>query len=145
MSNILKGRYTTSKAFGVLDLGLDWAEQGAVARFAYVDLDVDKNGKVDDTERKAVKANLYSLAINAGASTLKDGKIVIAITSCLDFSTGGSTAKNDEALVYDKGEVIMISTYYRDKEGNETFSDPHSLTRMSFALLHFLDEKGLIV
>jgi len=145
MSNILKGRYTTDKAFGVLDLGLDWREQGAVARFAYVDLDVNKDGRVSDTERKAVKANLYTLAINAGAEALKDGKIVIAVTSCLDFSTGGASAKNDEALVYDKGEVIMISTYYRDEKGNETFSEPDSLTRMSFALLHFLDDQSLIV
>jgi hypothetical protein len=122
---MLKSRYVVVKPVGFVDLGANYKEQGAEARFAYVELDTNKDGIIDEAEADAVRKNLWTIAINGGATMLTNKGIVVSIGSCVDF-TGVTAPRDDIAIVLQEGDVITMDT------------------NLSFAQLHWLSNSGYI-
>jgi len=135
----LKAVYRTTEAFGFVDAGPE-----EKPRFAVVRLDINNNGVVDEAEKIAVKASLYTLALQKGGEPLDDNGQIIGVNSCVDFSNGGEVAQNDSAYVFNKGEIIALTTNYTDKNGNEWITPEDALTRLSFDALHWLEDNGFI-
>jgi len=123
---MLKERYEVVKSVGFIDFGFNYLEEGLSSRFAYVDLDSNKDGVIDPAEAEAVKTNLWTVARNAGAKALIDSKgIAISINHCIDFN-GTTAAKDDIAIVLQKGDLIDTTT------------------ELSFAQLHWLNDNEYI-
>ena len=120
---MLKNRYETTQAFGLVDLGA-MRDSG---RFTIVELDTNNDGKIDESEKQAVKANLYTLALQGGGIPLKDERgRVVSVNQCINMGIGNS-AQDDSVLVFDKGAVIRPTE-----------------TDMSFAAIHFLLDNGYL-
>jgi hypothetical protein len=142
---MIKGFYKAKKAFGVVDLGYNWKEQGFDTRFAIVEADLNNDGILDEAEKEAINANLYSIAVNSGAEPIKNGAKIISVNRCLEFKNPSSEfAKNDKAYVFNKGDKIFLTTRYEDKDGNVYEIDEDGLTDLSFDQIKFLNEYGLI-
>ena len=122
MKKALKVSYVMTQAIGLLDLG--YQED---PRFAVVHLDVDGNGQIDFTERKAVKANLYSLAVQGGGKPLLSSGKVLSVNSCIQMGTD-NPAQDDSVILLNKGDEIEVAK-----------------TDLSFATLHFLVDNGYLV
>jgi hypothetical protein len=141
---MLKGKYEVLKSVGFVDLGFNWREQNVKERFAYVDLGGDVEGALNPEEIEKLQKSLYTIAINSGAKALVDDKgIKIGLNTCLDFS-GVTAPKDDLAIVLNKGDKLMVTTRYKDAEGNINEVKPEELTVLSFDQLHWLEDNGFI-